>query len=91
MIIQRADVEHLHALYYVLEFLVNQVQLLLVHILIEESGLARLSIKVAEVAGGERTELPAGFLVEVCSGLPEGGAITACPMEDLALLSCIVI
>jgi len=40
MIIQRADVEHLHALHNVLEFLVNQVQLLLVDVLIEESGLA---------------------------------------------------
>jgi hypothetical protein len=40
MIIQRADVEHLHALYYILEFLVYQIQLLLVDILIEESGLA---------------------------------------------------
>ena len=40
MIIQRADVEHLHTLNYVLEFLVYQVQLLLVDILIEESGLA---------------------------------------------------
>lgn len=40
MIIQRANVEHLHALHNVLEFLVYQVQLLLVDVLIEESGLA---------------------------------------------------
>ena len=40
MIIQRADVEHLHALNYVFELFIYQVQLLLVDILIEESGLA---------------------------------------------------
>ncbi len=40
MLVERADVEHLHALNYILELLVYQVQLLLVDILIEKSGLS---------------------------------------------------
>ena len=40
MFVKRANVEHLHALNNVFELFIYQVQLLLVDILIEESGLA---------------------------------------------------
>lgn len=91
MLVERANVKHLHALYYVFELFIYQVQLLLVDILIEESCLMWLGIEVTEVANRVWTELPASFRVEVHARLPLGRAISTCSIMGLALLSCVLI